>query len=164
MRIASSFLMTVALGSVLVACGGDDGDGGGGGNPDAAVQIDAAPMVDAGNPPAMGLGARCDNMTPCPTTPAGLECVALSQGATYGFCALPCGTTPAASMEPPMNGTQTCQASTPAPGNGTPICAITGPMMNGMKPWLCGVACGTFMGQNLGTCPGGLVCTDNLCQ
>ena len=57
MRIASSFLMSVALGSVLVACGGDDGEGG---SPDAAPQIDAAPMIDA--PPAgpTALGKRCD--------------------------------------------------------------------------------------------------------
>jgi hypothetical protein len=151
-------ILFVSMIFAVSACGDDGGS-----------TVDAAPMdmagSDAGNPPAQGLGAVCDNARPCPATPAGLECVALSMTATQGFCALPCGSS-ANNMTPPQGGQAICSGSQPPPGSGTPLCAITGPAEGTppMTPWLCGVACGTLQGMDLGTCPGGLTCTDNLCQ
>ncbi len=154
-------ILFVSMVFALSACGDDGGS-----------SVDAAPMdmgggdgSGSGNPPAQGLGAVCNQTTPCPTTPAGLECIALSATATQGFCGLPCGTS-ANDQTPPQGGQAICTGSMPAPGSGTPLCAITGAPEGTppMTPWFCGVACGTLQGMDLGTCPGGLTCTENLCQ
>jgi hypothetical protein len=145
----------------LAACGDDGGKS----RADAGPGDGGSGSDAGGNPPAQGLGAVCDDTHMCPTTPAGLECIALSDNATHGFCAAPCGMS-ANNQTPPTGGTAMCTASQPPPGNGTPLCAITGMAVGQppMTPWFCGVACGTFMSMDLGTCPGGLTCTDNLCQ
>ena len=54
----------------------------------------------------------------------------------------------------------------PAPGAGTLACVIPTQSQsdNTMLDWRCGIACGTIQNTNLGSCPGGLTCTDNLCQ
>ena len=54
----------------------------------------------------------------------------------------------------------------PAPGAGTLGCVIP-TLKQGddtMLDWRCGIGCGMVQGTNLGSCPGGLTCTDNLCQ
>lgn len=163
MRLSRLLVTSLFLGSALVACGGDDG--GGGGTPDASTQIDA-PMIDAPPTaqPAQGLGKRCDNMNPCPATGA-TQCTTLQDPmtATYGFCTLPCGTTMAGSMTPPMGGNAVCTGSMPQPPSGTPLCALTAQPMGGMMEWACAVTCGTIQGMDLGMCPAGLTCIDNVC-
>ncbi len=155
-------LMLAAL-CVSIGCGGDDG---GSKTPDAKLFEDAkvymdAPPADAPNASAEGLGKVCDQMNPCPT---GLQCIRLSMTATHGFCTLSCGTTQASSTQPPANGNMVCMQATPAPGNGTPLCALNDGMTTGTKTWYCAVACGSYMNQNLGQCPGGLTCSGNICQ
>jgi hypothetical protein len=158
--------MSFVVGGSLAGCG-DDG-GGGGGAVDAAPPMIDAPMIDAGNAPAMGLGAVCSQTMACPTTPADLGCVRLSTTATTGFCTIPCGQTnvPPQGQDPtpPTGGDALCAASMPAPGSGTVACFISSaPAMNKIN-WFCGIACGNIQGTDLGTCPGGLTCTDNICQ
>lgn len=161
MRLSRLFLMSLVLGSSLVACGGDD-------DPvvlvDAAPGIDAAPPVDAppSIPMAEGLGKLCNQQTPCPDS---APICAIAQGSANGFCTLQCGTTPEQQNPmPPANGHQICQMAQPAPPSGTPLCVVTGGAQNGTIPWACGVMCGTFQGQELGNCPGGLTCVNNFCQ
>jgi hypothetical protein len=154
-------ILFVSMILAVSACGDD------GGSTVDAAPIDMGGSADAaGNPPAQGLGAVCNNSMPCPTTPAGLECLAVTANATQGFCALPCGTTAPGAMQPPTGGQAICSGSTPPPGSGTPVCAVTSEDEGTppMTPWFCAVACGTLQGMDLGTCPGGLTCTMNLCQ
>jgi hypothetical protein len=158
MRTQLAFASAV-LGCVLAACGGDDGGSSG---------VDAAPPpVDAPQGPqaAQGLGKTCTSPADCPTS-APLCAKATQTGP--GFCTLSCGTTavPPQGMDPtpPADGTAMCMAAQPAPPSGTPLCAITGSPANDMIPWACGIACGSFMGQDLGECPQGLTCNANLCQ
>ena len=166
-----SLTFAVPFALMLAACGG-----GGSTNPipDAPNQtVHDAPVsnpgVDAanGNPAAMGLGKVCNQTQMCPTTGATL-CVALSMSATQGFCTLGCGTTtkPASgNPTPPPGGDAMCTASTPAPGAGTPACVLaTAPDANNMIKWDCAILCGMQGTTNLGTCPGGLTCTMNICQ
>ena len=151
------------IAACLVACGGSGGskpDGGGGGGGGGGM-VDAAPMfMDAANTAAQGLGKVCDQMHACPM---GLSCVALSMTATHGFCTLPCGTSTSNTM-PPANGNTTCTNAQPPPGQGTPACALVGAKTGNSYPWDCAIECGTLNNMNLGGCPGGLVCTNNICQ
>lgn len=165
MRFSRLLVASVFVGSALVACGGDDG-GGGGGTVDAPQQIDA-PMIDAPTAMAEGLGKRCDQMTPCPSS--AMICALLNGAGSPGFCTLSCGSGPVPAMgqdpTPPMGGDAICMGATPAPpGGGTPACALTGTAMNNMLPWACGILCGDVMGTQLGGCPGGLTCVSNLCE
>ena len=145
----------------LVACGGGSSTH----PPDAKKAADAAVdslPADAPNAAAMGLGKVCQSSTDC-TGGAANMCVKLSMTATHGFCTLSCGTS-TTNTTPPTNGNMTCTNATPKSPDGTPLCALVGPIANGMYPWDCALTCGTFMGMNLGQCPGGLVCMSNICQ
>lgn len=83
MRMSRLFVLSMLLGSALVACGDDGGKT----TPDAPKQIDA-PTVDA--PPALtgGLGKLCG--TGMPMCPTGTTC--FSNAAGKGFCSLVCHT------------------------------------------------------------------------
>jgi hypothetical protein len=149
---------------VVAACSSSssknpDANGNGG---DAKVFLDGAP-ADAPNAAATGLGAVCDQTHMCPATGA-TQCAALSMTATHGFCTLSCGQTPSTATQPPANGDTMCAASTPASPDGKPLCAIHGPAMNNKFTWYCVLGCGTLNGMNLGQCPGGLACMNNVCQ
>ena len=164
MRLSHLFAMSILLGSGLVACGDDGGGGGGGGGVDAPVVIDA-PMIDAPPAVSMGLGAICNANQPCPSS--AMICASLNNSMN-GFCTLSCGSGPVPAMGqdpmPPANGNMICMNNQPASPAGTPACVLTGAAMNNMLPWACGLLCGTFEGTNLGDCPGGNTCKDNLCE
>ena len=152
--------------AVVAACSSNskpksnlDAPGGG----DGAKTFLDAPAADAPNAAAMGLGKYCDQMTMCPATGA-TQCAALSMTATHGFCTLSCGMTASTATMPPTNGDQMCAASMPASPEGTPLCSIHGPAMNNKFTWYCVLGCGTLNNTNLGQCPGGLVCMNNICQ
>jgi hypothetical protein len=153
-RLLLSFVMLISF--VVIGCGDD----GGSTQPDAKVFEDAPPP-DA--PPAqmasMGLGKVCDQANPCPATVP----ICATVG-TVGFCTQICGNTPEAAMEPPADGNMICQNLTPASPSATPGCVLTAPPMGGTKDWACGLVCGMIEGNDLGPCPLGLTCTDNLCQ
>ena len=147
-------MLRAIIACLLVACSSNSG-----------THVDGAPAgdasLDAPNAAAMGLGAVCDGMHPCPASAP--MCVKLASTATHGFCTLSCGTT-TTSTTPPMNGNQMCAAATPAPGAETASCALVGQKSGATYPWSCAVLCGMQGATNYGSCPGGLVCTSNICQ
>jgi hypothetical protein len=150
----------------LVACGG----GGGGVNvmPDAHTTTHPDAMVSmpdantTSNENGAALGNQCSQTMTCPaTTP---DCIGFTQG--NNFCSFTCGTTQGTSTNPgnpPTGGNTTC--ANMYTGTATPVCAGVDACPNGTCTWSCALACGTFMGQNLGTCPANLTCntTNNLC-
>lgn len=188
MRTVGISMMFALLVSGAAACGGDDGgsdntntdnNNDDDNTDDITVDDTSADMTDdntdntplpdasTGGGGAEAIGKVCVlamNGADCP--PAAPSCVALVQG-TNGFCTAACGTS-ADNMTPPANGNATCAAVTPAVPSGTVACGLYGEAMNGMVPWACGIFCGTIdnMGtpQDLGMCPTGLTCTQNLCQ
>lgn len=152
MRLKSLFLVSF-LAIALAACGDDDGgDGDGTGQPDgsislppdsgtdtpdAAMQADAAPTVNAAS-----LGQKC-NPEACPT---GYTCLVEAQDRP-GFCSLPC----MGQMD-----MTTCSSGFPGPGQGA--CVFQATIM-GMNQPFCGVLCGAqWMLPN--NCPTGLTCKD----
>jgi hypothetical protein len=150
----------VVLAALVAACGGGSSE-----RPPVVIDSPGGDDIDApdgDNPPAQGLGAVCNEQMPCPASAP--ICAQLSAGAVNGFCTLVCGQTAAGAMEPPANGNMTCQTATPAPGNGTPACVLTAAPNGNTMDWACGIGCGDLQGTQLGECPGGLTCTDNLCQ
>ena len=144
--------------ATLGACGGDDG----GGTTVDAGGLDAPPQIDAtpGNT-ATKLGKVCMADTDCPVqAPA---CARVSGTATHGWCSNTCGTSTDVQM-PPANGNAMCAAAYDGT-SGTPACALhDNASPAGTFNWSCGVLCGTIQGQEAGTCPTGLTCTDSLCQ
>jgi hypothetical protein len=165
-----SFTYAIAL-TLFAACGSSSSPKTSVDAPTSTTQHDAPVTTTIDAPPttaaAMGLGKVCDQTHMCPTTGAS-TCVALTQGATHGFCTLSCGSgaVPAAGADPmpPAGGDAICMGSTPAPGAGTPACALSAAAANNMIPWDCAILCGTSGSTNLGDCPSGLVCTSNVCQ
>ncbi len=121
MRLSHQIVMSLVLGSALVACG-DDGKGGGGGGVDAPkVFMDAPPAPDA---PAglTGLGQKCDPAMMNADCPANAKtCIGLA-GGTATYCTPDCLT----------NGTATTNAqgqittTTPAPSATACSGAFTG--------------------------------------
>ena len=68
---------------------------------------------------------------------------------------------------PPSGGDAICAAQMPNNGTGKPQCALAGVGSgtgNMAIDWSCGIRCGTAGSADLGTCPTGLTCTQNLCQ
>jgi len=169
MQLSRLFVMSMLLGSALVACGDDGGKGGG---VDAPKAIDAAIDAPVAAGPT-GLGKKCTTPADCPANAP--ECVGLSQttnawctpkcltggaGTTNGNGALPLsGVTPAPS-------TTVCPAAftgTPVTG-GNPVCALILATVPADNPLVankaytgidlgCVVACGTG-----NTCPMGMTC------
>ncbi len=165
MRSKNWFVLALVFGtlSFAPACGGGGDDE----NVDAAGDGDGDGDIDAA-PAETGFGQLCDNTNMCPATGA-TDCVAISATAAHGWCTLECGETPDDTAAP-TGGTAICAGaySGEVPADGTPACAIyagTGPQMD-QPPftWSCAVLCGNYMGTELGGCPTGLTCTDNICQ
>jgi hypothetical protein len=76
------------------------------------------------------------------------------------FCTKACGT--AGSATPPTGGDAMCAAGEST--TGTPGCVLVGSGSGSSYAWSCAIECGTFNSMNLGTCPGGLTCTSNICE
>jgi hypothetical protein len=116
-----SLPFAIAL-TMLAACGSSSSPKTGVDAPTSTTQHDAPASTTVDAPAtamaAMGLGKVCDQTHACPTTGA-TTCVALTSGATHGFCTLSCGSgaVPAAGADPqpPAGGDAICMGSTPAP-------------------------------------------------
>jgi len=171
MRIARLSVLSILVGSMFAACGGDDGDGG---TVDAPVIVVDAPMIDA--PPMLtGLGQRCSQTEACPTSAP--NCLSTA-GATVGFCSQVCLTGGSATSS--ATGTLPLAMITPAPNNapctaafsatvGTPVCALRTAIVPNDNPLVankaytgielhCAIGCGAG-----NTCPTGLTCTGGGC-
>jgi hypothetical protein len=160
MRSKNWFVLALLIGtlSFAPACGGGGDDE----NVDAAGDGDGDGDIDAAPAGIEGLGQVCDDTMMCPAAGA-TECVAISDTATHGWCTLNCGQT--ATMTPPGAAGNTICANAytgTTPDQGTPLCAI----YSGAGPydWSCAIGCGNLSGTELGGCPPGLTCTDNVCQ
>jgi len=109
------------------------------------------------------LGAICTgvsggNRALCP--PAAPECLSFD-GRTY-FCTATCGTSPAGpNPVPPLGGLAFCQRLA---SSGSPTCGAPDTSNPTEVTWYCAIYCGTTGGQDLGSCPPGLRCTDNYCK
>lgn len=170
MRLATTLFSILALS--LVACGGDDG--GGDDQPNLVDANDNTDPPDAApvDPGVSGLGQVCTTAgTECTTGDATI-CAELDDPPNGGFCTLSCGTTGRVpdpipqDFQPPADGQQICGAAYMG-DTGTPVCAIYQNAEDATvdeATWYCAVACGTFNGQNLGDCPGGLTCQANFCD
>lgn len=168
MRTPRHPLLITALSGALAlalfpACGGSGDDDNAAdaatSNPDAAESQPDAPPAET------GFGQVCDNTNMCPTTGA-TDCVAISSGATHGWCTLECGTTQDTTAGP-AGGDDICAAaySGTVPDEGTPGCVIYSGTA-APYTWSCAILCGTYMTTNLGGCPTGLTCNtaQNICE
>lgn len=160
----------LAVGCLLAVSG--CGDDGGGGDPADAMTIvtpDAMlPQIDAMNVANEALGTTCTPANPTECVAEAPTCVN-QQGATNGFCTLPCGTSPDPGTgnqpTPPAGGDTTCAAA--YTGTGTAACVVyIGTIGGGADlEWMCGILCGDFMGTPLGTCESNLTCSaNNFCE
>ncbi len=168
MRTLTSIFSIVAL-TFTLGCSSGSGDDGGGPAVDAAPAADAAPTIDAmpANPPiASGVGEICDPSAPTCTS-AGTPGCAAAPDATSGFCTLECATDIAMGEIPDAAASQACVAEYTG-STATALCALPiGPGAGNMTTnYACGLYCGMIgdPAQDLGTCPGGLTCTNNACS
>lgn len=81
MRLTRLFVVSMFVGSVFAACGGDDGSS----QPiDAPIVVDVA--IDA--PAVQKLGKVCNATMTCPAEAP--DCITVGAGATSGFCSILC--------------------------------------------------------------------------
>ena len=115
-----------------------------------------ADVLGLPDPQPLELGADCTgsaagDISKCPA--ATDTCLPISGSAD--MCSISCGT------GPPGSGT----SAPPPPQGGDQLCATLATTGTpSVITWYCVIACGTFDGQDLGTCPTGLTCTNNFCQ
>lgn len=163
MRLAktlAAFATATLFSLSIAACGGgDDGGDDDDTQPDASITvIDAPPQ--APDAAASSLGQICNQQMSCPTD---VPICATPQGASNGFCTMECGTTPASDNPmPPPGGDAICQEG--YVGSATPACTVYFQQQGTTDLlWGCGLLCGTVQNMDLGTCPAGLTCQNNLC-
>ena len=132
----------------------------------ALAVVGCSDVLGLTDPRPIQLGADCTGPTGGDPSqcPVGTD-VCMTETGSADFCSLVCGTTPAGTGTPvpPDSGDLRCaQLAT----TGTPACTYHYPDPNDatVELWLCEIECGSLGGNDLGTCPLGLTCTNNLCQ
>jgi len=107
---------------------------------------------------AICTGVQGGNVTLC--SPDAPVCMTLD-GKT-DFCTASCGTSPQGpDIQPPATGNAICASLA---SSGTPACGLADVADPATVTWYCEILCGPAGGQDFGSCPPGLTCTDGICR